>query len=64
MVVRPAELTDHQEWLSMRIALWPDCPANQHLSEMHGYGESKGAQMAFVAEMTVVHLDRFCRFYL
>lgn len=48
----------------MRIALWPDCPANQHLSEMHGYGESKGAQMAFVAEMTVVHLDRFCRFYL
>jgi aminoglycoside 6'-N-acetyltransferase I len=51
MVVRPAELEDHEEWLSMRSALWPDCPAAEHVAEVRAYAGAGGRQMAFVAEL-------------
>jgi hypothetical protein len=37
MFVRPAEPTDYQEWLSMRAALWLECPPEEHLTEMRDY---------------------------
>ena len=34
--MKPEPLTsaDDTDWLSLRIALWPDCPRQQHLEEM------------------------------
>lgn len=51
MVVRPAEVEDHEEWLSMRSALWPDCSAAEHLAEMRAYAGAGDRQMAIVVEM-------------
>jgi len=33
----------------MRRALWPDCPVEEHLSEMRDYGQEEGALVTFVA---------------
>lgn len=33
----------------MRRALWPDCPREEHLSEMMDYGREEGALATFVA---------------
>jgi len=54
MIVRPAELADHQEWLSMRMVLWPDCPADEHAAEMRAYAGAGESQMAFVADVGFV----------
>lgn len=51
MVVRPAEPEDHEEWLSMRSALWPEYPAAEHLAEMRAYAGAGDRQMAIVVEM-------------
>ena len=32
----------------MRRALWPDCPVEEHLSEMRDYGQEEGALVTFV----------------
>jgi aminoglycoside 6'-N-acetyltransferase I len=34
MTVRPIQPFEHDEWLRMRIALWPDCPPEKHRQEM------------------------------
>jgi hypothetical protein len=57
MTVRPVKLSDHEEWLSLRMALWPECPADQQLAEMLSYGDVGGSQIAFVAG--VGHLSGF-----
>ncbi len=44
MTVRPVKLSDHEEWLSLRMALWPECPADQQLAEMLSYGDVGGSQ--------------------
>jgi aminoglycoside 6'-N-acetyltransferase I len=49
MTVRPVKLSDHEQWLSLRMALWPECPADQQLAEMLSYGDFGGSQIAFVA---------------
>ncbi len=34
-IFRPVSIeTDRDDWLALRIALWPDCSAEQHLAEM------------------------------
>jgi hypothetical protein len=56
MFVRPAEPTDYQEWLSMRAALWPEGPPEEHLTEMRDY-TSGACLVAFVAGHE--HLEGF-----
>lgn len=34
LTLRPLRRTDHREWLRLRRALWPDCPAAMHRLEM------------------------------
>ena len=50
MVVRPVELADHEEWLLIRMQLWPDCSAGEHAAEMRAYAGAGEFQMAFVAD--------------
>jgi aminoglycoside 6'-N-acetyltransferase I len=54
MIVRPAQFADHQEWLAMRMALWSDCPADEHVAEMRTYAGVGECQMAFVADVGFV----------
>jgi aminoglycoside 6'-N-acetyltransferase I len=37
--VKPEPLTsvDDDDWLSLRLQLWPDCPQQQHLEEMASF---------------------------
>lgn len=49
MEIRPAEPHDFDEWLRMRVALWPDCPAEVHRREMEAYFDSSQPQAVFVA---------------
>lgn len=35
-MIRQIEPADHEEWLRMRIALWPDTTLEEHVKEMEG----------------------------
>lgn len=37
VLIRPAAQTDLGEWLQMRLSLWPDHSADEHLPEMRDY---------------------------
>jgi aminoglycoside 6'-N-acetyltransferase I len=37
MKVEPLTSLDDADWLAMRLALWPECPTEQHLQEMAGF---------------------------
>jgi len=37
VLIRPAAETDLGEWLQMRLSLWPDHSADEHLPEMRDY---------------------------
>jgi aminoglycoside 6'-N-acetyltransferase I len=56
MFVRRYEAADYHEWLSMRAALWPDCPRHEHLAEMRD-STSDASLVAFVAGHE--HLEGF-----
>jgi len=46
--IRPATLRDLPEWIRMRALLWPECPAEEHLSEARAMLDAKD-ETAFVA---------------
>jgi aminoglycoside 6'-N-acetyltransferase I len=50
MQVRPVTPADFDEWLRMRSALWPDCPAEHHQREMEEALDNPAALATFVAE--------------
>ncbi len=49
MTIRKAEPGDHAEWLRMRLALWPDCPAEEHICEIANVMTRLAEQVVFVA---------------
>ncbi len=50
--IRKAAPADHAEWLRLRCALWPDCPAEEHVCEMANIMTRLADQVVFVAERT------------
>ena len=50
MKIRCLQSGDHSEWLRMRKALWPDCPAQRHENEMATIIADHQRQVVFVAE--------------
>jgi aminoglycoside 6'-N-acetyltransferase I len=48
MDIRRALLSDRDEWLRMRAALWPHCPPHEHRAEMDEYA-AEARVAAFVA---------------
>ena len=48
-MIRRVEPRDKDEWLRMRIALWPECPVEKHLSEMAEFFTDERTLAAFVA---------------
>lgn len=49
ITIRRVEPGDREAWLRTRRALWPDCPLEEHLSEMTDYAQEVGALATFVA---------------
>ncbi len=49
MIIRLVEPQDHAQWHALRSALWPDCTAERHASEMHEYASRGGRFATFVA---------------
>lgn len=47
--VRPATAADHEAWLRMRVALWPDCPVEEHVCEIANILGRLADQAVFVA---------------
>jgi aminoglycoside 6'-N-acetyltransferase I len=43
------ESKDKEAWLGMRAALWPNCSAERHVTEMHSYFSDGGLLATFVA---------------
>ena len=41
---------DRDDWLALRIALWPDCSAEEHLAEMAGIAAEPERSTALVAQ--------------
>jgi aminoglycoside 6'-N-acetyltransferase I len=50
MHIRPANIDDLDAWLSLRSALWPHCPAEQHRKEMLETLEKPARLACFVAD--------------
>jgi aminoglycoside 6'-N-acetyltransferase I len=50
MQIRPATQDDFDEWLRMRLALWPGCPIEQHQGEMRDALANHATLATFVAE--------------
>ena len=46
--IRRANPSDQEDWLRLRLLLWPACPPRQHRGEMGGYLAGK-TRVAFVA---------------
>lgn len=59
MRIRPAEPHDFDEWLRMRVALWPDCPAETHRLEMDAFFDPPFPEVVFVAAHTDQRLGGF-----
>jgi len=49
MTIRPVEPSDEPAWLAMRLALWPDGPAEDHLEEMREYSGLNPSFATFLA---------------
>ena len=48
-MIVPCISTAQSGWLDLRQALWPDCPAAEHLSEMQSFVEQPDRYAQFVA---------------
>jgi aminoglycoside 6'-N-acetyltransferase I len=59
MLVRHATNNDLSEWLRMRSALWPDCPLNDHHSEMQAQLAEPACYAVFVVERDTGKLGGF-----
>ncbi len=59
MLVRHATVEDHAEWLRMRSALWPDCPLEDHHSEMQDQLNDPARYAVFVVERDMNRLGGF-----
>ena len=57
--IRRATQSDHEEWLRMRAALWPDCPLGDHRSEMADQLADPARYAVFVAERDTGKLGGF-----
>jgi aminoglycoside 6'-N-acetyltransferase I len=49
MTIRSPREEDHDAWLAMRAALWPECPPDDHRAEISQFGGSDPCVAAFVA---------------
>jgi aminoglycoside 6'-N-acetyltransferase I len=59
MIIRHAAHIDHAEWLRMRSALWPDCPLDDHHSEMQDQLSDQSRYAVFVVERDDARLGGF-----
>lgn len=50
ILIRRARKTDVPQWLSMRRALWPDCPLRDHKKEIAEFFLDRRSQPVWVAE--------------
>jgi aminoglycoside 6'-N-acetyltransferase I len=50
MIIRHAAHSDQAEWLRMRSTLWPDCPVDDHHSEMQEQIDDPTRYAVFVIE--------------
>jgi aminoglycoside 6'-N-acetyltransferase I len=48
-MIVPCTSTGQDGWLGLRQALWPDCPAAEHLAEMQSFLDDPGKFAQFVA---------------
>lgn len=48
-LIVPCTSTGQNGWLDLREALWPDCPAAEHLAEMQSFVEQPDKYAQFVA---------------
>ena len=59
VLIRHAAHSDHAEWLRMRATLWPDCPVEDHHSEMDDQLADPERYAVFVAERDTGKLGGF-----
>jgi len=59
MRIRHAAYSDQAEWLRMRSALWPDCPLDDHHSEMQEQLDDPVHYAVFVVARDVGKLGGF-----
>jgi len=59
MLIRYATHSDQTEWLRMRSALWPDCPIEDHHSEMQEQLNDPAHNAVFVVERDTGKLGGF-----
>lgn len=59
MKIRCIEPEDRDEWLRMRVALWPDYSLEEHLSEMDEFSVGKQPLAVFVANRSEGGLGGF-----
>ena len=59
MLIRHATHSDHADWLRMRSALWPDCPLEDHHSEMQEQLDDQSRYAVFVVERDTGKLGGF-----
>jgi aminoglycoside 6'-N-acetyltransferase I len=59
MLIRHAAHSDLAEWLRMRSALWPDCPLEDHHSEMQKQLDDPARYIVFVVEHNTGKLGGF-----
>jgi aminoglycoside 6'-N-acetyltransferase I len=48
-MIVPCTSTGQEGWLALRQALWPDCPAAEHLAEMQSFLDEPEKYAQFVA---------------
>ena len=59
MLIEACESTEHPGWLRLRQALWPECPREQHFSEMSSFvadPQRHGQFLAYSASREAVGL--------
>ncbi len=59
ITIHRATPADKPEWLRMRLQLWPDHTAEEHLSEMQAILDASGEQPVFIALRKDGHLGGF-----
>lgn len=59
MLIRHASDRDRTEWLRMRSALWPDCPLDDHHSEMQEQLDDQSRYAVFVVKREADRLGGF-----
>jgi aminoglycoside 6'-N-acetyltransferase I len=59
MLIRHATQSDLAEWLRMRSRLWPDCPIEDHQSEMQEQLNDPAHNAVFVVERNADQLGGF-----